>query len=130
MINNLKSQLRHRANESNKLCLSEAKTSTEADLLQAIHDGILALPVMCLDKQVTMPVPTGFPVSSISIDSAKKILNASGNQTKLTSLHASTSNIAQADGSRLHSTNKVIAPLTFANNKTFRFEMLVIPDLN
>ena len=128
-INDLKSQLRHRANERNESCLPEAKTSTEAELLQGKHDGILALPVMCLDKQVTMPVSTGFPVSSISIDFARKILNASGNQTQLTSLHASTSNIVQADGSRLHSTNKVIVPLTFANNKTFQFEMLVIPDL-
>ena len=85
--------------------------------------------VMCLDKQVTMPISTGFPVSSVSIDFAMKILNASGNQTQLTSLHASTSNIVQADGSRLHSRNKVIVRMTFANNKTFQFEMLVIPDL-
>ena len=84
---------------------------------------------MCLDKQVTMPVSTGFQVSSISIDFAKKILNASGSQTQWTSSHASTSNIVQADGSRLHSTNKIIVPLTFANNKTFQFEMLVIPDV-
>ena len=127
-INDLKSQLRHAPNERNESCTSEAKTLTE-ELLQAKHDGILALPVMCLDKQVTMPVSTGFPVSSVSIDFAKKILNASGNQTQLTSLHALTSNIVQADGSRLLSRNKAIVPLTFANNKTFQFEMLVIPEL-
>ena len=44
-------------------------------------------------------------------------------------LHASTSNILQADESRLYSRNKVIVLLTFANNETFQFEMLVIPDL-
>ena len=84
-INDLKSQVRHAANERNESCPLGAKTLTE-DLPQAKHDGILALPVMCLDKQVTMPVSTG--VSSVSIDFVKKILNASGNQTQLTSLLA------------------------------------------
>ena len=73
-------------------------------------DGKLSLPVMRLDKQITML----HPVSSISIHFAKKILNASGNQTHLTSLHESTSNIGQAHGSRLHLRGKVIVPLTFA----------------
>ena len=57
-INNLKSQPHHRAKERNELRPSEANTLTKADLLQSKQDGILALPVMYLDKQVTMPVFT------------------------------------------------------------------------
>ena len=56
-------------------------------------------------------------------------MNPSGNQTQLTSLHASASNIVQAGRLRLHSRNKVIVLLTFANNNTFQFEILVIADI-
>ena len=41
-FNDLKGQICHAANERNESCLSEAKTSEE-DLLQAKHDGILSL---------------------------------------------------------------------------------------
>ena len=65
----------------------------------------------------------------MSIDFAENILNPSGNQTQLTSLHALASNIVQAGVLRIHSRNGIIVLMTFPNNKTFQFEILVIPDL-
>ena len=96
-----------------------------------VHEekSILALPVVCADRNIKMPVATCFPVSSVSLEFAKEIMTSASNNQSIEPLDSSRHAILSPDGSHLRPCGTITVPLKFPNAKVYRFQMLVIPQL-
>ena len=103
-------------------------TSSLETKQQDTSRGILGLPVVSAQKQLIMPVSTGFPMSCVSLTRPKEIIDKY-NKASIAPLHSSNISLTMADGAKLTCCGTINAPLTFEDNNTFTFQMLVIPDL-
>ena len=89
----------------------------------------ITLPVVSVNHKITMPVIPDLSLSSVSSSFAKDLMDALGNKDLITPLEPAESAIVAATHStHLRPCGSMIVPLTFGNNITFRFKMLVVPE--
>ena len=102
---------------------------THEDLHIIASNGILALPIVSAEKEMTMPVSTGYPLSSVSLKHAKEVISSLGNTISIVPLKETIPSIKAADGTLTKPCGTLNVPITFANKRTFQFQMLVVPAL-
>ena len=102
---------------------------THEELNIIASNGILALPIVSAEKEITMPVSTGYPLSSVSLKHAKVVISSLGNTISIVPLKEAIPSIKGADGTLTKPCGTLNVPITFANKRTFHFQMLVVSAL-
>ena len=117
-------------NELTFLGCNEAEVIVLCCLKISWNDPSVCICIDCL-PWVNMPVSTGFPLSAVCKNHARKALNATRSSTlSHPDMSPSTNCFSMADGQNLPINKRVAVPLTFANGRTISFEMFVLDDLS
>ena len=137
-IENLKStinQLMKRDPEPKHPTVVPEKTTPESlqpeiiDLIQiSPSDSSFCLPIVSSGKRILMPISTS-PLSATSLAHAVQIINNSKEPTKIQPLDSSKFHIDASKATPFKLYGTIIVPITFENNVTRNFQMLVLENL-
>ena len=106
-----KAKDQNQTNTTSKSPLSTNNADTSTAKITSPSRGILALPVVSAHKEILMPISTGFPLSSTSLEHAREIVKVCNN-TSITPPPSSNVILTTAEGSVLQPCGTINMPIT------------------
>ena len=92
--------------------------------------GILMTDVICMDKQINLPISSAFPFSSVNEEFAQYITSRDPNIKILPLPSSVPSSLITSSNGDLHPSRIIEVPIRWNTGHTNRFQMLVVPDLS
>ena len=111
--------------------LSETKIKPSSKMLDLSHSQYLAMPIISANKELSMPISTGFPSSVVSTQHAAWISSSSTRDDLDQQIMSPFQpELLLADRSTLPMNRTINVPITFPHGETHRFQMIVAENLS